>query len=193
MCPIHHDVIDSDETSYTVERLVTLKQDHEATRPAGPEPSDAVAQAFVANIAQNTISHGSIIFSQHQMGGQVAHSITNIGPQPRQISQSAANALVGELRRLAPETVNVTALIGDPEAYQLAATIKDILAAAGWNVDGVDQAIFSGQPRGVVIEVRQPTQALTVLLNWVGSIGLRPTGNHNPGAARNAVIVGANL
>ena len=36
MCPIHHDVIDDDPDSYTVERLRSIKTTHEALNPENP-------------------------------------------------------------------------------------------------------------------------------------------------------------
>jgi hypothetical protein len=82
MCPIHHDVIDADPDSYTVERLLQLKTKHEALHAAGPEADEEVAAQFLVNLG--SISHGSLIYSSGQQGGQVAHSITNtnIAPQP---------------------------------------------------------------------------------------------------------------
>jgi hypothetical protein len=76
MCPIHHDVIDTDVDSYTVERLQTIKAQHEAQHADGSEPSDQVVEKILIN--SNTIIDGSILFVQNQIGGQVAHSITNV-------------------------------------------------------------------------------------------------------------------
>jgi hypothetical protein len=50
MCPIHHDVIDTDVQSYTVERLQRIKAEHEALSGAGPEVSDDIAVKLLASI-----------------------------------------------------------------------------------------------------------------------------------------------
>jgi len=47
MCPNHHDVIDSDVETYTVEKLLEIKARHEARYAGGAEPSDAIARQFL--------------------------------------------------------------------------------------------------------------------------------------------------
>jgi len=52
MCPLHHDVIDSDIEKYTMERLLEIKARHEARYAGGAEPSDDVARQFVLQFAE---------------------------------------------------------------------------------------------------------------------------------------------
>lgn len=75
LCPIHHDVIDSDPISYTADRLREIKAAHESG-PYEPEPTEEIARQLVA--VSNVVAGGSVITSIGQSGGQVAHSITNI-------------------------------------------------------------------------------------------------------------------
>jgi hypothetical protein len=82
MCPIHHKVIDDDPDSYSVSRLTDIKQAHEAGHVGGAEPSDAVVTQLMQSVAEDATVHGSVITIQQQFGGQVAHTITNIGTQP---------------------------------------------------------------------------------------------------------------
>ena len=42
------------------------------------------------------------------------------------------------------KTVTVTSLMGDSEAHEFATQIKDHLVANGYDVNGVNQALFSG-------------------------------------------------
>src|SRR5271157_5396723 len=50
MCPIHHDVIDDDTESYTVERLYQIKQTHESQfNTLDTDLSDDGAQQFIIN------------------------------------------------------------------------------------------------------------------------------------------------
>ncbi|MDN7901541.1 hypothetical protein [Burkholderia cepacia] len=193
LCPIHHDVIDDDPGSYTVERLIKIKADHESSHAPIAEPSDSVAQSLVVNINNNSITHGSIVYAPNQMGGQAAHSITNIGPQPRKISTAAANALVAELRRNSPEEINLMCIMGDGEGFQLANQLKNILEAAGWSVDGVNQGILRNALNGVAIETPAARPGLNALLNWCDSVGLKPVGNLNPNSQTVQLIVGSNL
>lgn len=79
LCPIHHDVIDSDLASYTVERLTAMKREHEAGQPS-QEPTDEIVSQLI--LVSNVVTSGSVITSVSQTGGQLAHSITNITIAP---------------------------------------------------------------------------------------------------------------
>ncbi|RTM03881.1 MAG: hypothetical protein EKK31_17730 [Hyphomicrobiales bacterium] len=65
MCPTHHTVIDDDEVSYPVERLLHIKHDHEANATALPE--DEVSRIAIS-IQQNVSTVG-------QTGGLSAHTV----------------------------------------------------------------------------------------------------------------------
>lgn len=77
MCPIHHDVIDSDPESYTVERLLEIKANHEKGHSGGHELSDMLVNALIT-VSSNEITEGSMLLSQNQSGGQMAHQINNL-------------------------------------------------------------------------------------------------------------------
>lgn len=192
MCPIHHDVIDDDPDSYTVERLLEIKAQHES-QAVSQAATDEIAHQFIASAASNTLADGSIIFSQGQMGGQTAHSITNIGPQPREVSTATANALIAELLQYPGEQFDLTTLAGDLEAHQLAHQLENILNLAGWSTSGTAHAMFlSSLPRGVVLQTPKRTTQALILLNWLHRAGLQPTGEINETLERIEVIVGAN-
>ena len=74
MCGFHHKVIDDDPDSYSVSLLEDIKKKHEESNFGGKELSDSVTNLFIGNVTD-----GSIIYTQNQKGGQVAHSIINIG------------------------------------------------------------------------------------------------------------------
>lgn len=194
MCPIHHDVADADPESYTVSRLKDIKTKHETMYSGGDEPSDDIAKQFLLNITSSTISNGSIIFTQHQMGGQVAHSIVNVGQQPRGVSQAAANALISELRKYPGENFEITALMGDAETVNLAQILETILKHAGWSSSsGISQSLFSGLLRGVIIETAVEKPSLNILLNWLGQVGLKPQGFLKPDSKLTKIIVGTSI
>lgn len=176
MCPIHHDVIDSDEKSYTIERLKTIKNEHQSKVDEIKEMPDSIAIGFINNMKSNSITHGSIIFNQNQMGGQVAHSITNIGVQPRQISQAAANALISELKKYPIENITISCLLNDAETFQTASMIEQILKIAGWTTSGIAQVVYTELPRNVVLIASEEKESLTCLLNWLHNIGFNPIG-----------------
>lgn len=194
MCPIHHDVIDADEASYTVERLRTIKSEHERINGIGRELRDDAARQFISSIEGNVITDGSIIFTQHQMGGQVAHQITNVGPQPRQVSVAAANAIVSALRKLPPEQVRITALMGDPESVQFAMTLREILTLAGWGTEsGINQAVYTGLLKGVILRVSGERPTVQTFGNWLLAAGMRAQGELVGSLAGIEIIVGSNL
>ncbi|MER8840889.1 hypothetical protein NKH86_19315 [Mesorhizobium sp. M0913] len=65
MCPTHHTVVDDDEESYPVDRLVRLKRDHEEqAKPVADGEADRVAEVYIQNVS--TIG---------QSGGLSAHTV----------------------------------------------------------------------------------------------------------------------
>lgn len=50
MCPVHHDVIDADPATYTVEKLLEIKRAHEALGVGGPEPGEDVVNQFLVQL-----------------------------------------------------------------------------------------------------------------------------------------------
>lgn len=192
LCPTHHKVVDDDPESYTVERLVKMKMQHEAAQPAVAEPSDAIAGRLVANIRAGTVVDGSIILTLNQMGGQIAHSIQNVGPQPRRFSQAAADALVADLLKHPAETIQLSCILGDVEGFQFASALKSTLELGGWRVSGIDQVVYSVPVMGIHIETPAVRPGLVALLEWFRDSGVRAQGSQIAAAQGVMLIVGAN-
>lgn len=77
LCNVHHKIVDDDDTAYTVECLLQMKQQHES-RHTGPSPvNEATAERFITVAISNSTVHGSVITSHGQAGGQTAHTIHN--------------------------------------------------------------------------------------------------------------------
>lgn len=74
MCPIHHDVIDSDEISYTVERLTEIKKQHENNSENMEDCSDEVANTLLLNM---TIENKVNLIYEFNNNGQLGHVIIN--------------------------------------------------------------------------------------------------------------------
>lgn len=55
MCPIHHDVIDSDVDLYTVDYLHKIKSQHEAVNTSRQKPDDSVINQFVEQEKRNDL------------------------------------------------------------------------------------------------------------------------------------------
>lgn len=196
MCPIHHDVIDADEVSYTVERLREIKATHEAKHQGGSEPSDDIVQQFMQTISNTIINDGSVIFSQGQMGGQIAHNITNIGPQPRRISGAAASQLVAELRKLAPEEFQIRTNFADTEAFNLAQELSQVLSEAGWHRKGEITQVFNAKSNpisGIAVGTTQVRPSTIMLRDWFLKTLGTFTGELNPEHDPVIIWVGTNL
>ncbi len=106
-------------------------------------PISAVAALGIGYISTKThgkiMSDNTTIISSNQSGGITAHTV-NIGNQPRHLTQS----LKQELAHL-PRTANVvvTAVMGDQEAFVFGTEINSFLKEEGYNVQGVNQAVFT--------------------------------------------------
>lgn len=77
LCNVHHKIVDDDETAYTVDRLLQMKQQHESKHAEPPAVDKATADRFVAVAISNSKVRGSVIASYGQTGGQTAHTIHN--------------------------------------------------------------------------------------------------------------------
>lgn len=123
--------------------------------PYGQEPEES--QGRVDN--RSVISHG-------QMGGQTAWSITNQGPQPREIYQPAGDALVRELQKHPPERYDISWMM-DAESSELGAVLDYLLGQGGWQrrmqIPGA--MLFGRPPRGLIIETTVESEALARSLN----------------------------
>jgi hypothetical protein len=134
LCNVHHKVVDDDEEAYTVERLTRMKAEHEAKHRDAPA-DDALAERVAVLIQNNTVNGGSIIHTQHQSGGQTAHSIVNYHQQPtppREIGHAVAEAIVAHLRQFAGEPFRVVSLSNDGGTMGLARKLDSILRLSGW-------------------------------------------------------------
>jgi hypothetical protein len=77
MCPIHHDVIDSDVKSYSTERLKEIKEGHESKFAEKiVETEDKNINKLIQNINIESIKIDSF-FAVHNNKGQVANNIIN--------------------------------------------------------------------------------------------------------------------
>lgn len=78
MCPIHHDVIDSDVKSYTKDRLVELKKSHEEKFADSTETiEDDKANKLIQNINIESIKIGSYFSNSNVSHNQIANQIVN--------------------------------------------------------------------------------------------------------------------
>lgn len=118
------------------------------------------------------------VSSSGQMGGQTAWSITNEGPQPREISQSAGDALARELQKYDPERFQISWMM-DAESNELGTMLQGLLERSGWQMTmQVPGAMLSGgPPRGVIIETTVDSEAVNTFVSWLGQVNLNPQVN----------------
>jgi tetratricopeptide (TPR) repeat protein len=83
MCPMHHDVIDDDAETYTVEGLLEIKARHETRYAGGREPSNEVAQQFLlqfeVQVAGDFVLRDKIVY---EAGAAAATSLHQLPSSP---------------------------------------------------------------------------------------------------------------
>ena len=191
MCPVHHDVIDADPTAYTDERLQNMKHQYENGQSPDQSISESVAQQFITNIFNNTVPHGSIVYSVNQSGGQIAHSITNVGLQPRNLSLPAAQMLVEHLRSLPPEKYEVETVNGDSEASRLAHQIDNMLSHCQWECLTFATSIFPQHMTGVTLSYPRESKGTKLLAEFLIGAQLQPKLVLLPNLDKIHVLVGS--
>jgi hypothetical protein len=102
LCSIHHKVIDDDELSYTVERLVTMKQTHEEATPALTDDDASAGAKLMLSIGQS----GGLV------AGTVNAQTINIHPADdervgRFVRETASALFAPELARLLGRQIHV--------------------------------------------------------------------------------------
>ncbi len=77
LCAQHHKVVDDDVKSYSVDRLMEMKAAHKPPVGKREQLNRSQVARLIASARGNAIAGGSVIQSQRQTGGQVAHLINN--------------------------------------------------------------------------------------------------------------------
>jgi hypothetical protein len=77
----------------------------------------------------------------------------------RVIDDGGAQKIISELKSVGSQSITVTTVLGDPEAFQYATRIIQILKAGGWQVSGPDQSVFSGPVLGLIIQIADKEHA----------------------------------
>lgn len=153
MCPIHHDVIDADESSYTVDRLKTIKSEQESAGTPLPPISDEEASQLIINVGSLKIDGGSVIVTHNQSGGQVAHTITNLGPPKREISKATREKMLSFLAAHPRARIGFASTQGDAEAHEFKQKLISVFREASWDVQDLSTFMFFGSKSGLVITI----------------------------------------
>jgi hypothetical protein len=155
----------------------------------------ANTQTTTIMVGPNNVVEGSVIVNYNQMGGQIAHSITNIGPQPRTIAEAAVADLVARLNDHPKESVDLTTN-NDPESASLKEQIKAALIRSGWTIKSDVTDLVSSREPGVTLHVRDEDkmkQQFLAILNWFRDITLLNTGqSYHSGIDGMRIDIGSN-
>jgi hypothetical protein len=103
----------------------------------------------IENLGKEDEKKNINVTSHNQSGGINAYKV-NIGVQQRQLNQDARNQLMDLLNGKSDQTITVTAVMGDGEAFSYANQIKDFLSSNGFQIKGVDQAVYSKPVMGQI-------------------------------------------
>lgn len=76
LCNVHHKIVD-DDTAYTVQRLLQMKQQHESRHFGLSQVDEVTIEQFITTAINNSTVEGSVIASHGQTGGQTAQTIYN--------------------------------------------------------------------------------------------------------------------
>ena len=114
---------------------------------------------------KNEVKNGSIILSSNQSGGQVAHSIVNIGTQRFEITNDSRLSLVNSLRSYTPERFDITTYLFSSDSQRFGSVMVDILNEAGW-LRRRDSQISGNPPLGIIIETPSDKPSIRVLIEW---------------------------
>lgn len=200
MCGHHHNLIDGDETTFTVTRLREIKATHEAhaVRPEAldDELVDSATTRLLVNYTAITISADTVVWSQNQIGGQIAKTIINEMPPPWGLTPAACAKLTHALGQMPPVVCELKHVQGDPDSARLATQLRSSLEAAGWEVKGYAM-LGPSQPAGLRVGLARPgdgqlpPQASTlVAFLWRAKLLATPTVIPDPGCKNLTLVVG---
>jgi hypothetical protein len=75
LCPTHHDVVDADPVSYTVERLVAMKREHESVGESARDDLDEIVHQLILNSSADHDLIQNTVISRGQHGGIAAGTV----------------------------------------------------------------------------------------------------------------------
>jgi len=180
LCPAHHDVIDDDEVAYTVDRLSQMKRTHESSVCETQPISDGVAERLILSIENNVLQNGSIIVTQNQLGGQVAHWIINLAPQLRRLSEASQNEIAKQLRQFPANSYEIETNSDDADGRNFGNQLAAALSMANWSCRGLVSSIFPGPIFGITVSYPSRTRAVSTLIECLQESRQTVAEDHQP-------------
>jgi len=80
----------------------------------------------------------------------------------RGISQIDKIQMIKILKAYPNGQIKLTTILGDQESFQFTSQVKEVFEAAGWKVDGINQAVFTNPISGVIIKVNSEKYPIRV-------------------------------
>lgn len=193
LCPVHHTVVDADVAAYPVARLEAMKAEREKAASVGSPLDASILDAAIASLTDVSVQGGSVIISQGQLGGQVAHSITNIGPVARHLSPAALAKIAAELGVLSPPPIERLAVPhGDGEALAFANEIGVLLGTSGWPRPEIVSAVYGVPQNGIIAKTPTKDPSLLALLEALSNVGFRCSTRLDPKDLSMRLVIGTN-
>lgn len=157
----------------------TLKTHLESNPDAAEELEALIAKLPKTETTRNTANQsGSANISVQGSGnvveqriGQLAHSITNVGYQPKKIPDHVVDEFVDVVRSLPPLKVHVTSNMLDPKTHFLAEQLPELLRRGGWDASGNSSSMHPGLPKGLVFIIPEFNFSLDVLTLVLKNLG----------------------
>jgi hypothetical protein len=131
----------------------------------GEEPKDPETPAQVPKQDPEPVTDRGepgeqhIVISHGQVGGQTAHTITNLGPPKRVISAAIRAEMLAVLKE-APGSACFASTQGDTEAHEFKLQLMDVFTEAGWTALDRQTFMFFGERKGFMVSVPRDTSRL---------------------------------
>jgi len=143
------------------------------------EPFESLAKQLHPNVA----SDEALALLQRELDAvskKAADLETKLAP--RRLTPDAIATLAEGLRSPSAGSIEISAVMGDTEAFTLAGDLKVAFEKAGWKVNGVNQSMFSVPVNGLVVSVgrQPPPEAANHIFRAFQRIGITISGNLDP-------------
>lgn len=92
----------------------------------------------------------------------------------RNLTEAARNDLVTFFSAIRSRKASITSILGDSEAFGFAEQLKSVLEKAGWDVSGIDQAVYTkAMPGIIIVGAESETETLKSIALKLRSHGMR--------------------
>lgn len=126
---------------------------------------------IITELAAYTISRNNVRFDQ-----------INYESLTRGISPIDKINMINILKEFKGKGIRLVTILGNSEAFQFAHQIREIFEQAGWNVDGVDQAVFTEPIKGIIVKIKDKNipKYIDSIIKAFNLLRITPTGFTNP-------------